>query len=897
MARTAIINDISILRGPAPKDLRPPTIYPVKEAKFDAFIPEERDGYEKAQGRGPDTTAIVIDNGSSTVRAGWSFESAPRLNIPPIMAKYRDRKLGRTFSFVGRDCYADTTAKGHIRNAFEQGTGIVSNWDVMEHVLDYVFIKMGLNGVEGGIDQPIVMTEAPANFGYSRKSMTEIVFECYNAPSLAYGIDSLFSFRHNKGNTGLVVSSSYSSTHVIPVYNHKAILSQSARLNWGGWHAAEYLLKLMRLKYPAFPGKLTSSQCDFMLRDHCYVSTDYNTELKSYLDWTGLEDRDVVIQYPYVEEVIVQKSEEELARITERKKESGRRLQEQAAKMRLEKLMQKEQELDYYKDLQRRIVEATNKKEVKRLLDAEDLKDESRLEKMIKELDKKIRKQRTKDVGGDPEEENEEPAFDLLEIPDEELDDDQLKTKKHQKLLKSNHEARARAKAEKEAEKTRVEDEKRMDRERRENDLDGWLDEKKQARAETLARIKERDRLTQDLGNRKSLASQIRMKSIANLASDAPPEKRKRRRGGDDDDFGANDDDWGVYRQIAVGPKDPEDEDEEEDLDAILKQQEEELLEHDPDFLEEHTHGAQNSWSRSLLHAFERGPWAFDGSQSEMNQIHLNVERIRVPEVVFQTNIAGVDQAGLGEIISGLVTQRLGGGGSDGKDLSLELLKDVFLTGGLVGWKGFDERVRDAITPLLEDGLSSKVGIRRAGDAVLDAWKGAAGWVGGDEWKGARVTREEYQEKGGEYLKKSRAATTSRTAAAESTRPIATASKITTGHGDAIETETTKIGAATTETKQSRSTPTATSTGTRNLKPVLKEDTVNGNDEHKSQNSGKQAHFNQVVTVHRIERQREGANSNMSNSASSTLAGGEGRRRSTRKGRGTRKTERFDPSS
>ena len=85
------------------------------------------------------------------------------------MAKYRDRKLGRTFSFAGMDCYADTTAKGHIRNAFEAGTGIVCNWDVMEHVLDYVFIKMGMNGVEGGIDLPIVMTEAPANLTYSRK--------------------------------------------------------------------------------------------------------------------------------------------------------------------------------------------------------------------------------------------------------------------------------------------------------------------------------------------------------------------------------------------------------------------------------------------------------------------------------------------------------------------------------------------------------------------------------------------------------------------------------------------------------------------------------------------------------------------------------------------------------
>lgn len=107
--------------------------------------------------------------GSSSVRAGWSFDAAPRLSVPPIMAKYRDRKLGRTFSLAGYDCYSDTTARGHIRNAFEAGTGVVANWDVMEHVLDYCFLKLGMNGAEGNIDVPIVMTEAVANLPYSRK--------------------------------------------------------------------------------------------------------------------------------------------------------------------------------------------------------------------------------------------------------------------------------------------------------------------------------------------------------------------------------------------------------------------------------------------------------------------------------------------------------------------------------------------------------------------------------------------------------------------------------------------------------------------------------------------------------------------------------------------------------
>jgi actin-related protein 5 len=573
--------------------------------------------------------------------------------------------------------------------------------------------------------------------------MTEIVFECYGAPSLAYGIDSLFSYKYNQGNTGIVVSSSHSSTHLIPVVGSKALLSQATRLNWGGSQSAEYLLKLLRLKYPTFPGKLNVLQAEDMVREHCYVSRDYDNELSRYLEWTGLEDRDRIIQYPFTEEVIVQKSEEELARIAEKRKESGRRLQEQAAKMRLEKLIRKEEELEYYRDLQQRLASET-KKEIKRLLDAEELKDEAALEKIIKELDKSIRKARTKDVGGpENEEEVEVPTFEMLDIPDDQLDEAGLKLKRHQRLMKSNHEARARAKAEKEKERARIAEEERIDSERRDKDLEGWLQERRTARASMLQKIKERERLKADLSNRKSLASQMRMKSIANLASDNPT--KKRRRGGDDDNFGANDDDWGVYRQIATGEQ--SDDEEEEDLGAVLKNLEADLLKYDPDFTEEHTHDAQTDWTKSLVHAFLRGPRLFDpASQREAHQIHLNVERIRVPEVIFQPNIAGLDQAGIIEIAADIISHRLNG--ITNQDA---ILKDIFLTGGNTLFRNFDDRLRDELQAVLPAG--SPLTIRRAKDSILDAWRGAANWAGSSEWKIATVSKAEYMEKGSDYIK------------------------------------------------------------------------------------------------------------------------------------------------
>jgi actin-related protein 5 len=234
----------------------------------------------------------------------------------------------------------------------------------------------------------------------------------------------------------------------------------------------------------------------------------------------------------------------------------------------------------------------------------------------------------------------------------------------------------------------------------------------------------------------------MRMKTLANLAADGP---KKRRRGGDDDDFGANDEDWGVYRTVAKDEQ--SDEEEEEDLGGMLNGVEQELLEYDPDFTENHTLAAQSDWTKSLVHAFLRGPWPFDPeSQREAHQIHLNVERIRVPEVVFKPSIAGVDQAGLIEIAADIINQRF----SSTQDRN-RLLKDVFLTGGNTLFQGFEDRFRNELRGVLP--VDADLIVRQAADPVMDAWKGAAQWASGSDLGRAFVSRQEYMEKGSEYIK------------------------------------------------------------------------------------------------------------------------------------------------
>lgn len=577
-------------------------------------------------------------------------------------------------------------------------------------------------------------------------AFNELFFEAYDVPSVAYGIDSLFSYRHNGGKDGLVVSSAHESTHIIPVVNGRGVLSQAKRINWGGRQAGSFMQNLLNLKYTYFPNKVTHSQASYFIHDHCYVSKNYAYEVANFLNFDGLEDRERVVQAPYTEIVKEEKSQEELDKINERRKESGRRLQEQASKMRLEKLVQKENNLTYYRQLLAR-VEAGPKKDVKKSLDREGFKDQAALQKSINELNRAIRRARKEDIG---EEEVIIPSFPLVDTPDDQLDEDGIKEKRKQKLLKANYDARMRAKEEKVLELQRLAEDEAKEQLWRDTDLAGWIKTRREQREKLVDSLKEKKKLKEELTNRKSMASQMRMKNIAALASNETGRGKRRRgaavaatRGDDDPDdtFGADDGDWLVYRDIANGSDSEEEGGEQKEIQRL----ESDLLKHDPNFTIEDTREAALDWRKSTVHLFLHGPRSYDPeSQEQMHRINLNVERIRVPEVLFQPSIAGVDQAGLSEICDDILLRRVD------RETSTRILQDVFITGGQGHFLSFEERLRLELTGNLPVG--SLLNVRKAADPSLDAWRGMAGWSMSDEFEAGSTTRAEYLEKGHDYL-------------------------------------------------------------------------------------------------------------------------------------------------
>ncbi|CAG8436899.1 7622_t:CDS:10 [Ambispora gerdemannii] len=687
-------------------------------------------------------TPLVIDNGSYQCRVGWATDTTPRLQFDNLMSKYRDRKLSQTVLLVGNDIYTDATAKTNAKSAFDGN--VVINFETMENILDYIFVKLGINTER--VDHPILMTEAVCNPLQSRKSMSELLFECYRVPSICYGIDALFGYHANglsfdKG--GIVVSSGHSTTHVIPIYHNYGVLGQAKRISYGGYTSTDFMLKLMQLKYPTFPTKMSVNQAQHLLHNYTYVAEDYFEELKKHESPITFASRDRVIQFPYIPPAVTEKTEEEIARAEERKAEQARRLKEQAEKSRMTKLRDHEEKYALFTTLKESKTKIRKADFIARLRE-NTIRDEAELDELIKKSEKVIQRARNKLLGIDEIETKEEPTFPLVDIPDGQLDETERKEKKKQLASKSLHESRQRAREAKELAKKQQEEEERIEEEKRKTDFSGWLQDLKKNYKDQLDKVKQLKRRKEQLSDRRSHASQLRMKSIATLASDAPPPKR-RRRGQDEDTFGADDNDWEIYKEIS---KDDDGWEEEEEL-SQLRELEKRLLQYDTTFLTEDTFDAQNSVQKSLMFMFTHGvaPPYDPEDVSQMHQLHVNVERTRVPEALFQPSIVGLDQAGVVETVGDIVKR------FDERDRN-NLVQSVFLTGSHTKTPGLTERFEKDLRAILP--ASAPLKIIKAKDPVLDAWHGAALWARSDEFLQYVVTEQEYQEMGGEYIKEHR---------------------------------------------------------------------------------------------------------------------------------------------
>uniref|UniRef100_UPI0037E9769A actin-related protein 5 n=1 Tax=Semicossyphus pulcher TaxID=241346 RepID=UPI0037E9769A len=296
------------------------------------------------------SATIVIDNGSFHTRAGWAapageFDS-PRLLFRSVAA--RNRGAARSETQIGNDIPNLEPLRWLLKSQFDRN--VVVNFEIQELIFDYVFTHLGIAS-EGSVEHPIVLTEAPCNPLHCRQMMSELLFECYRVPYVSYGVDGLYSFYHNNAqrnlqppHTGIVLSSGYHCSHILPVINGRFDAVNCKRVNVAGSQAASYLQRLLQLKYPGHLAAITLSRVEELLHEHSYTAVDYHEELEKWRSPEFYEREVHRMQLPFSSKVpggCVSVEERQ-----ERRAQQLRRLQEINARRREEKLQQDQERLD-----------------------------------------------------------------------------------------------------------------------------------------------------------------------------------------------------------------------------------------------------------------------------------------------------------------------------------------------------------------------------------------------------------------------------------------------------------------------------------------------------------------------------------------------------------------------
>jgi actin-related protein len=163
-----------------------------------------------------DNKAIVIDNGSGVIKAGFSGDNTPSIKFPSIVGV--PRGAGAIVGVETKSEYIGDEAqkmRGVLNLSYPIESGIVTSWDQMEKVWEYCFTnELRVDSSE----HKVMLTEAPMNPKANREKMTSLMFETFQVQGLYVSIQAVLSLYSNGRTTGMVTDSGDGVTHTVPVY-------------------------------------------------------------------------------------------------------------------------------------------------------------------------------------------------------------------------------------------------------------------------------------------------------------------------------------------------------------------------------------------------------------------------------------------------------------------------------------------------------------------------------------------------------------------------------------------------------------------------------------------------------------------------------------------------------
>lgn len=229
---------------------------------------------------------MILDVGSSSIKAGLSTESLPSVVFPTVYGVPMKKTGGILRKKVSAE--ADVAlpsqllgheALHHINRAtltYPVERAVVTQWAPFEFMAQHCFDELGVSSDSTGV----VLPEPPYNPKQCTEQLAQTFFEAFNVPQMAVIPSGICALYASGRTTGVVLDSGAGVTHVTPVYDSFVIPSAINRINQGGDDVTEHLRNLLFERGLNFTSPHDVLQVKRMKESCGYISHDYEAEMK-----------------------------------------------------------------------------------------------------------------------------------------------------------------------------------------------------------------------------------------------------------------------------------------------------------------------------------------------------------------------------------------------------------------------------------------------------------------------------------------------------------------------------------------------------------------------------------------------------------------------------------------